>query len=112
AAVAVSVNGPYTPEAPPSAAAQFGVQTIWPVLVLNVAPAGSAGLTDHVSGPLAHGPGVGGGAMVSVASSATVCGSPSAATATDPNLWGTSIFIVLLEPTSSVAAVDVSVNGP
>src|SRR5690242_15743913 len=49
AAVAVSVNGPYVPAVP-----QAGVHWIWPVLVLNVAPAGSAGATDQVTGPLAH----------------------------------------------------------
>ena len=91
---------------------QAGVQLISPVLVLNVAPAGSAGLTDQVSGAPAHGAVVAEGVMVSVASSATVCGSPIAATATDPTLWVTLILNVLLEPNSSVAAVAVSVNGP
>ena len=85
---------------------------ISPVLVLNDAPLGSAGLTDHVTGPAAHAPSVALGVTVSVESSSTVCGSLIAATATVPVLWVTSILNVLLEPNSSVAAVAVSVNGP
>src|SRR5512140_2452041 len=42
AAVAVSVNGPYVPPAPPSAAAQSGVHEMTPLEVLNEAPAGRA----------------------------------------------------------------------
>ena len=82
------------------------------MLVLNVAPAGSAGLTDHATGPAAHAPSVALGVMVSVESSATVCGSEIDPTATVPVLWVTSILNALLEPDSNVAAVAVSVNGP
>src|SRR5216117_1128665 len=55
---------------------------ISPVLVLNDAPLGSAGLTDHVTGPLAHAPSVALGVTVSVDCSSTVCGSVIAATVT------------------------------
>src|SRR5690349_11449042 len=95
-----------------SAAAQSGVQLIWPLLVLNVAPLGSAGLTDHVRGPAAQLVSIAEGVIVSGDSSATVCGSLIAATFTVPGLWVTRIVNALLDPNSPVAAVAVSVNGP
>src|SRR5437016_672801 len=82
AAVAVSVNGPYLPADPPSAAAQSGVHVITPVPGLSDAPLGSAGLTDHVSGPAAQLVSEADGVMVSIDSSATVCGVGMAATVT------------------------------
>jgi hypothetical protein len=107
AAVAVSVNGPYEPAVP-----HAGVHVITPVLVLKLAPDGSEGLTDHVSGPAAHVVRVADGVTVSVESSWTLCGSLMAATFTVPVLWLTEIEKALLLPTSPVAAVAVSVNGP
>src|SRR5438094_794776 len=85
---------------------------ISPVLVLNDAPLGSAGLTDHVTGPLAHAPSVAEGVTVSVDCSCTVCGSVIAATDTVPALCVTSILNGLLVPNSTVAAVAVSLNAP
>jgi hypothetical protein len=67
AAVAVSVNGPYEPACP-----QLGVQVITPVLVLKLAPEGSAGLTDQVSGPAAHEVSDADGVTVSADSSCTL----------------------------------------
>src|SRR5206468_9755076 len=112
AAVAVRVNGPYVPEDPPSAAAQSGVHVITPVLGASDAPLGSAGLTDHVSGPSAQLVSDAEGVMVSVDSSATVCGVEMAATVTVPTRCATTMVNALLFPDSSVAAVAVSVKGP
>jgi hypothetical protein len=85
---------------------------IVPVLVLKLAPDGSAGLTDQVSGPAAHEVSEADGVTVSVESSSTFCGLLIAATFTVPTLWLTAMENALLLPTSAVAAVAVSVNGP
>src|SRR6185503_5893099 len=89
-----------------------GVHVITPLDVLNEAPAGSAGETDHVSGPAAHGDVVAEGVIVKRLVSTTVCGSAIAATDTVPTRCVTWISNGLLAPTSPVTAVAVSVNGP
>ena len=81
-----------------------GVHWIWPVDVLNVAPLGRAGLTDHVRVP-AHGVVVADGVTVSVNVSTTDCGSVIAATDTLPVRCVTTIANALLLPLSPVAAV-------
>ena len=82
------------------------------MLVLKLAPDGNAGLTDHVSGPTAQEVSVAEGVTVNVESSSTGCGVAIAATLTVPALWLTAIVNALLLPTSDVAAVAASVNGP
>src|SRR5439155_10517411 len=88
-----------------------GVQVLWPVRVPHAAPAGSAGLTDHVTGPVAHVPSVALGVTVSVDCSCTVCGSTIAATVTVPFLCVTVMLNVPV-PAVPVAGVAVSVKGP
>jgi hypothetical protein len=63
---------------------QPGIQSISPVEPLNVAPAGSDGLTLHVTGPLAHPPSVAAGVIASACPSATACEAASPPTLTLP----------------------------
>ena len=99
---------PYLPAGP-----HCGVQVMTPVLELKLAPEGSAGATDHVTGPAAHAPSVGTGVgVVSVLVSTTVCGDGMFDTLTVPAWCVTWIVNGLLDPASPLAAVAVSVNGP
>ena len=79
---------------------------------LNVAPEGSAGATDHVSGVATHCVVLADGVMVSRLFSVTFCGVLIAATVTVPTRCATWIVNALLAPTSPLAAVAVNVNGP
>src|SRR5436309_392683 len=94
AAVAVRVNGPYVLAVP-----HAGVHVITPFEVLSDAPLGNAGLTDHVTGPVAQLVSITDGVTVSRLNSTTVCGVEIAATVTG------AVSIVRLAAGPAVAGV-------
>ena len=84
-----------------------------PVVLLKLAPAGSGGATDQVTGPDAQAPSVATGVgVVSAKVSVTVCGDGMFDTLTVPAWCVTWIVNGLLEPASPLAAKAFSVNGP
>src|SRR5690242_20785641 len=104
AASAVSVNGPYAP-----ACAHVGVQETTPVFASSVAPAGSGGATDHVTGPVAQLVRLALGAAITSADNSSTAAGSLTATVTVPGLCVT-VMLNVPEPDSPVAASAVSVN--